>query len=92
MNNSNAVIDVMTIICTGCVTINLLYFVDYECPIGFSKCKDGMQCIRDFYMCAGNRFRSVSACKDGSNNDTDFCAGRNMWTRKFHIVDLIFLN
>lgn len=69
----------IAIICDIFVTWNLLFFLDYECPAGFVKCKDGLQCIHVFSMCTGNVLGPGSECKDGSDNDTDHCSGIDLW-------------
>ncbi|CAI5979306.1 unnamed protein product [Closterium sp. NIES-65] len=44
--------------------------VAYECPEGWRKCADGLQCVSEDAWCSG-----VKECHDGSDEDEETCTG-----------------
>ena len=48
------------------------FFLGYQCPAGYRKCADGLQCMGDWQMCNGNVW-----CNDGSDENPDACAGNS---------------
>jgi hypothetical protein len=43
---------------------------EYKCPDSYSKCGNGLECIRTAYFCDGRKH-----CKDGSDEDIGRCLG-----------------
>lgn len=52
------------------MTNHLCSLTEYECPDSYSKCGNGLQCIRKQDVCDGR-----GDCKDGSDEDVDNCLG-----------------
>ncbi len=51
---------------------NLTMCAQWNCALGYIKCKDGLQCLKDFHMCDGKR-----RCWDGSDEDPVVCSQWN---------------
>ena len=49
----------------------IIFFLGYQCPEGYRKCGDGLQCMGDWQMCNGNVW-----CNDGSDENPYACAGK----------------
>lgn len=61
----------ISIIRVLCMITNYYYpLKEYECSDSYSKCEDGLQCIRTHDFCDGR-----ADCKDGSDEDVDKCLG-----------------
>ena len=61
--------------CFPLLNVISFYFAAHICDTGYTKCKDGIQCVELYSYCSA-RYSSEPVCKDGSDKDMDFCRSK----------------